>query len=135
MDNYADIMQHPRYQLRHHRPMPAAGRAAQFSAFAALTGFDEEIGEAARLTDPYQEMAADDLDELNAAFRLLLDRAPEQPLVTVTCFRRDAHKEGGAYVSFTGRFRFFDAAEGMLKFTDGTAVPFAGIRHIRIEQV
>ena len=45
---YSDIRQHPRCRLRRHRPMPESARAAQFSAFAALTGFDEEISDAER---------------------------------------------------------------------------------------
>ena len=40
-----------------HKPMSMSDRAAQFSPFAALTGFDEEIEDAARkrnMTDAYE---------------------------------------------------------------------------------
>ena len=51
MRNYEDIRNHERYQLKHHTPMSLESRAAQFAPFAALVGYDEEIGEAARSTD------------------------------------------------------------------------------------
>ena len=96
MDNYTDIMQHPRYRLRLHRPMPPLSRAAQFSAFAALTGFDEEIDETARLTVARENMCEDDLASLDAALQRLIALESAQPLVTVTFFQPDLHKEGGA---------------------------------------
>ena len=49
MRNYEDIRNHERYQLKHHTPMSLESRAAQFAPFAALVGYDEEIGEAARV--------------------------------------------------------------------------------------
>ena len=49
MRNYEDIRNHERYQLKHHTPMSLESRAAQFAPFAALVGYDEEIGEAASL--------------------------------------------------------------------------------------
>ena len=119
MNCYADIMAHGRYRLRAHRAMTVSARAAQFSAFAALSGFDDEISETARLTDPFGEMAEDDLAALNAAFRRLLDAASERPAVTVTYFQPDAHKQGGAFLSYSDRFRHYDAAEGVLCFEDG----------------
>ena len=70
MNDISDIM-----QLRHHisrtrRQMPVADRAAQFSAFAALTGYDEEIDETARLTTPREEMSEDDIAELREMFKV-----------------------------------------------------------------
>ncbi|MBQ0077930.1 MAG: hypothetical protein KBS55_04800 [Bacteroidales bacterium] len=45
---YADIigLEHP--EPKTHARMPAADRAAQFGAFAALTGYDEMIADATR---------------------------------------------------------------------------------------
>lgn len=48
---YADIINLPHHVSKHHVPMSMADRAAQFSPFAALTGHDAAIAEAARLTD------------------------------------------------------------------------------------
>ena len=130
MDNYNDIMQHPRYRLRLHRPMPALSRAAQFSAFAALTGFDEEIDETARLTVARENMCEDDLASLDAALQRLIALESAQPLVTVTFFQPDLHKEGGAYLSFTGHFRFYDQEHGMLRFTEQVEIAVPSICRI-----
>ena len=48
---YADIIHLPHPVSRRHPQMSMADRAAQFSPFAALTGHDAAIAEAARLTD------------------------------------------------------------------------------------
>lgn len=127
MDGYADIMLHGRYRLRSHRVMAQSARAAQFSSFAALTGFEDEISETARLTDPRSEMTLDDLAELNDAFRRMLENGAEHPAVTVTYFEPDAHKQGGAYLTYHGCFRHYDAADGILYFTGGQKLQMRNI--------
>ena len=42
-DNYDDIINLPHPVSAKHKPMSMQSRAAQFGAFAALTGFDEAI--------------------------------------------------------------------------------------------
>ena len=132
MNPFADIIRLPHYTSRTRRHMTISERAAQFSAFAALSGFDEDIDETARLTDPLTEMAEDDIAALNDAMQQLLNAESEHPAVTVTWFRPDAHKEGGAYYSHSGRFRHYDMADGVLIFTDKTRIPVQQICRIRI---
>ena len=115
--------------------MPLADRAAQFSAFAALTGYDEEIDETARLTDTREAMSEDDIAELDAAFQRLLSMESEQPTVTVSYFQPDERKEGGKYVIYTGVFRHFDATENKLIFTDSTQIPVQNISSIINEDI
>lgn len=119
MRNYEDIRNHERYQLKHHTPMSLESRAAQFAPFAALVGYDEEIGEAARSTDGREELSEDAIDALNQAFQKLLEHEKERPLVTVTYFQPDAKKDGGRYMTYTGNFRFYDAEKRVMKFVDG----------------
>ena len=119
MRNYEDIRNHERYQLKHHTPMSLESRAAQFAPFAALVGYDEEIGEAARSTDGREELSEDAIDALNQAFQKLLEHEEERPLVTVTYFQPDAKKDGGRYMTYTGNFRFYDAEKRVMKFVDG----------------
>ena len=133
MNNYDDIRNHSRYKLKHHQPMSMWSRAAQFSPFAALTGYDDEIDEAARLPDRREEMTEDELNGLNQAFQKLLERASDRPLVSVTYFQPDERKDGGEYVSYTGRFRFFDETERILHFTDRTEIPVDDIFHIEMK--
>ena len=48
--DYSDIIDHPPYRSKTRPPMSMYDRAAQFSPFAALVGYDAEIAEAARIT-------------------------------------------------------------------------------------
>ena len=122
MRNYEDIRNHERYQLKHHTPMSLESRAAQFAPFAALVGYDEEIGEAARSTDGREELSEDAIAALNQAFQKLLEHEEERPLVTVTYFQPDAKKDGGRYMTYTGNFRFYDAEKRVMKFVDGMVI-------------
>lgn len=122
MRNYEDIRNHERYQLKHHTPMSLESRAAQFAPFAALVGYGEEIGEAARSTDGREELSEDAIDALNQAFQKLLEHEEERPLVTVTYFQPDAKKDGGRYMTYTGNFRFYDAEKRVMKFVDGMVI-------------
>lgn len=122
MRNYEDIQNHKRYQLKHHTPMSLESRAAQFAPFAALVGYDEEIGEAARSTDGREELSEDAIDALNQAFQKLLEHEEERPLVMVIYFQPDAKKDGGRYMTYTGNFRFYDAEKRVMKFVDGMVI-------------
>lgn len=133
MRNYEDIRNHERYQLKHHTPMSLESRAAQFAPFAALVGYDEEIGEAARLTDGREELSEDAVDALNQAFQKLLEHEEERPLVTVTYFQPDAKKDGGRYMTYTGNFRFYDAEKRVMKFVDGMVIGVEQMCRIEIK--
>ncbi len=50
-DKYASIRYLPHHVSPKHPQMSMLDRAAQFSPFAALTGYDDSVKEAARLTD------------------------------------------------------------------------------------
>ena len=102
--------------------MPMAKRAAQFLPFAALTGFESEITEAARLTDPAPELGEDALAGLDWQLAVLRERLPEQPEVTVTVFLPDEKKDGGRYETMTGNVRRLDDVERTLIFSDGTKI-------------
>lgn len=131
-DDFSDIIHLPHHVSKKRRQMPLSDRAAQFSAFAALTGYDEEIDETARLTDVRTELSEDDIAALDAAFQRLLDAESAQPAVKITFFQPDAHKEGGRYVTYSGVFRHYDAADEMLYFTDGMKIPVQSICRLLI---
>jgi hypothetical protein len=54
-DNYEDIINLPHPSSKKFPRMPLAERAAQFSPFAALTGYDALIRETARQTEALYE--------------------------------------------------------------------------------
>ena len=106
-------------------PMSAADRAAQFSPFAALVGYDDAVAETARLTDSKAELTEDEMFELNANLNRLLDSLDERPQISVTNFVPDEKKSGGKYVEKVGVVRIYDSYVGELVFTDGVRIAVA----------
>lgn len=118
MDNYDDIISHERYRLQYHTPM----RAAQFSSFKALEGFEDEIAETARLTDGYHEMTEDELSELNEQLYFLTQNEYTDIEVKLIYFKPDSSKSGGSYTEYNGIFKYFNVETQEMVFTDGVAV-------------
>ena len=123
MRNYDDIINLSRPQYHDLPPMSIHDRAAQFSPFAALVGYDAAVEETARLTDSRREMEEDEINELNRQLSELNKRLSERPRIRVTYFIRDRKKEGGRYASKVGNARTIDQAENRIIFTDGEFVP------------
>lgn len=119
---YEDIMNLPHHVSPSRPRMTMAERAAQFSPFAALTGYDEAIRETGRLTEEKIDLEEDSLQELDRRFRLLAAHLHEEPEAVMTCFQRDARKAGGAYIQVCGRVRKVDEQERMLVLQDGTRI-------------
>ena len=119
MTEYDDIIDLPRPKSKH-EPMPMSDRAAQFSPFAALTGYGDAIDETARLTDARIELSDEERAELDYKQQYLATL--DAPTVTVTYFVPDERKSGGAYVTHTGALKRIDEVERAMVFADGTRV-------------
>ena len=116
--NYDDIKHLSRPQYDEFPPMSRHDRAAQFSPFAALVGYDDAVAETARLTDSKIELTEDQAADLNDKMNMLLDRISEQPEIRVTYFIPDEKKSGGRYVDKQGVVRIFDEYSQELVFMD-----------------
>ena len=127
INDYDDIINLPRHVSKRHPPMPVTERAAQFSPFAALTGFEDAIKESGRLTDQRMELDEDEKRILNEKLRILNQRILECPEVKITYFKPDEQKEGGAYCMVRGRVKKIDVYEGVIKMQDGTRIPVGDI--------
>ena len=114
-------------------PMPIEDRAAQFSPFAAVVGYDDAVEETARLTDSMVELSEDEIVLLNGALTRLRETFGDKPQIKVTYFVPDAKKDGGAYVSKAGIIKRIDDYESALIFTDGEKVAVSSI--IKVEFV
>ena len=113
--------------------MPIADRAAQFSPFAALTGYDDVIRETARLTDFQIELDETEKIRLNETLQKISRNIGDSPQIRVTWFLQDERKLGGAYVSFTGKVKKIDIYREQLLFHDGTVIPIGLIYCIEEE--
>lgn len=127
MQNYDDIIHLSRPESAAHPPMPRAARAAQFSPFAALTGYDAAIRETARLTDREIELDEDSLAILDARLQYLNEHAAEAPQVTLTHFVPDSRKDGGAYRLTDGRLKQIDTDRQELILCDGRKISLSHI--------
>ena len=127
MDEYDDIINLPHHVSKNHRQMPMEMRAAQFAPFAALTGYDAVINETARLTDQQVELEDYDNERLNRKYAELIENISEHPVFTVSYFKPDKRKGGGAYVSKTGHLKKVDTYEQLMIMEDGTSIPLAAI--------
>ena len=130
MQNYDDIIHLSRPESAAHPPMPRAARAAQFSPFAALTGYDAAIRETARLTDREIEPDEDALTVLNAKLEILAEHIRMRPRAVFTHFVPDLRKAGGAYRQTEGEVVQIDPAAGILYLADGTRIPIPRIHAI-----
>ncbi|MCR5110905.1 MAG: YolD-like family protein [Ruminococcus sp.] len=131
-NNYDDIKHLTRPQYDDLHPMSMHDRAAQFSPFAALVGYDDAVAETARLTDSRAVLTEDEMSELNANLNRLLDRLDEQRSISVTYFVPDEKKSGGKYVEKLGVVRIFDSYSQELVFMDKTRINIQTISRIEI---
>ena len=100
---YDDMLCLPHHVSPRRSRMSDWDRAAQFSPFAALTGYDATVRETARLVGRRTILAEDGCEELDRKHRRLLEHLSERPEITVTYFVPNLRKEGGEYVTVTGR--------------------------------
>ena len=142
-DPYEDIIHLPHHQSSNHPHMSLYDRAAQFSPFAALTGFDGVIAETSRLTDQKIELSEYERALLDQKLSLIDDelRKGNHPEITVVYFVPDPLKAGGAYEEYTGYVRNIDAFERCIVFLAGNGrsagkrIRIDGIAEIRGELV
>ena len=130
MGNYDDIIDLPHHVSETHPPMSQADRAAQFSPFAALTGYDAAVRESARVTEQRIELDEGVKAELNARLNCILEHLSEHPQVSITYFMPDEKKSGGAYRTVTGAVRKLDSFAKTLTLVDGTVVPMEEMVHV-----
>jgi hypothetical protein len=103
--------------------MTAIDRAAQFSPFAALTGFDSAIKETSRLTDERVKLDEYVKDALSNRLQIISDRIKEHPEIAITYFQPDAKKIGGAYVTAVSSAKKIDEYGRVVVMADGAAIP------------
>lgn len=120
--DYSDIIDLPHHVSPTRPQMSMSDRAAQFSPFAALTGYDAAIKETGRLTDAHIELDEEELKQLNAKFQILADHLNDNTEATITYFKPDERKEGGAYLTTTTSLKKIDIFKRLLTLRDGTKI-------------
>lgn len=127
---YDDIIGLPHPVSVKHPRMAREDRAAQFSPFAALTGYDAAISETQRLTEKRRELDENKKAELDAKMADLVRQLDEHPTVRITYFKEDDWKDGGAYITAEGIVRKWKPYEKVLQMEDGEQIPIADVIEI-----
>lgn len=120
-DQYDDIIHLPHHISSTRPRMSAIDRAAQFSPFAALTGYDTSIKESARLTDARIELDDSQKEEISEKLRLVTGQLDAE--IKITYFLPDTKKTGGKYVLAAGAVKKVDEYERMIIMGDGKQIP------------
>lgn len=146
MHRYDNLIDYPRPVAQ--RPMSELNRAAQFSPFAALVGFGEQIDETARLTKKEIELTDNEREALDYKLSEIIRRLegtemgggtemgegigpggePDNSDIRVTYFVPDGDthqnslKEGGEYVSHSGTVKKVDMINRFLIFEDSVSI-------------
>ena len=128
LDKYSDIIDMPRPEIFGRAKMSLIDRAAQFSPFSALTGYDSAVAEVARLTESRHGISDYAADEINRVLQLLSDIIDTEPRITLTYFLQDERKQGGRHVNLKSRLVNMD--EGRIMLKSGDVIPIDSITHI-----
>ena len=130
--DYSDIIDHSHHVSTVHPPMPREKRAAQFSPFAALTGYEDAVEEEARFVDGEMLFVEDRFSELDDTLSILRERLArgEKPAVSMIRFEADEKKAGGAYRSVEGTAKKLDEYERVLMLEDGQRISLKTITEL-----
>lgn len=124
---YEDIVNLPRHISKVHPQATMADRAARFSPFAAISGYEDMVKEAARVTEERIDITDATKELLNEKLNMIIEFLDEEPGVTITYFEPDKKKDGGAYISITGTVKRIDEYERIVLMSDD--------KKIRIEEI
>lgn len=134
MSDYSDIINLEHYQSRRRARMAAGDRAAQFAAFKALTGFEDGISEAARLTDKRPKLSDEEVFALDDSLNRLRESISARPEIELELFVPDEFKEGGRIVRLGGRLRVIDEVRGLFIFEDKRVIEMGNVLKIMIKE-
>ena len=124
---YDDIINLPHHVSSRHPQMPMMNRAAQFSPFAALTGYEDAVRETARLTDEKIELDEYEKEELDRKIQWIGSHLDEHIPVSITYFHPDDKKAGGTYEEIIDTIRKINVYEHEILLTKGTKIPIMNI--------
>ena len=128
---YDDIIDLPHHTSERHPRMARADRAAQFAPFSALSGYEEAIGEAERLTRRNIELGEDAVERLDRWHKVLAAIADTNPRLRISYFIPDDRKKrGGSYATIDTRLVKFSSEDRILTLEGGVRVPLEEIKTI-----
>lgn len=130
MNDYSDIINLSRPVSKRPR-MSLEQRSAQFAPFAALTGYEGQVNETARLTNKKVEINEELKEILNKKIQLIQKKIKEQPQIEITYFIPDSKKDGGRYETICNAIQKIDMYTNEIVMLDGTKIDIDDIIDIQ----
>ena len=133
MSLYKSIINMPYEKSTERAHMKREDRAAQFSPFSALTGYDEIVRESARRVSDMVILSENEKEKINERLVILLDNTYKRPSANITYFVPDEKKEGGKYVTESIRVKRIDSFDRVIVSEDGLKIGIDMIRSVESE--
>lgn len=133
IDNkYKDIINLPHHVSKKHHQMSKEDRAAQFGAFAALTGYDEEIEETGRYTSKKIELNEEQNVILDKKLQIIKNNIKDNPKILCKYFIPDLYKEGGEYKEIAGKVKKIDEYNKLIVLENKSKIYISDIIELKI---
>lgn len=121
MNKYEDIINLSRPESKHPR-MSLYQRSAQFAPFAALTGYEGQVKETARLTDQKIELDEEMKTLLDLKIQIVQALITKNPEIEITYFIKDENKDGGKYTTIFDNIKKIDDYNGQFIMSTGLKI-------------
>lgn len=131
-NKYKNIINLPHPNSKKHPRMSLHDRSAQFAPFAALTGYEEEIQETARVTFNKLQLDEEKKEELDEKLKMIKQNNIENSNITITYFVKDERKDGGEYVTERGNIKKIDEFKHIIVLENGTVIQMENIVEINM---
>lgn len=135
MGRYDDIIDLPHHVSKTHPQMTMEERAAQFSPFAALTGYDDAVAETRRLTEEWVELSDEEAEDLNKKITYLSEHPDDRHEIQAVYFKPDEKKSGGAYITKQGVIRRIDTVNQYIEFSDRIRIEMKHLKKIIVDDL
>lgn len=129
---YEDIINLPPHISQKYPQASIADRAARFSPFAAITGYEDMVQEAARVTRERIILDENVKRELDEKMNMILEHHEDNLIIEITYYLPDDKKSGGDYVCITGSVKRIDSHHRCILMQDGREIPIEDIFSIEI---
>mgnify|MGYP004495507409 CR=1 FL=1 len=121
MGKYNDIINLKRPVSKHPK-MSLYQRSAQFAPYSALTGYEGQVKETARLTDRRIELDEELKAILDMKIQVIQELISNKPELEITYFIPDRKKDGGRYETILDNINKIDIYKQQMIMQNGTII-------------
>lgn len=130
---YKDILYLEHHTSLNHPRMSNMNRAAQFSPFAALTGYEDKVKETARYTENEIYLDEEKKEIIRNKLNIIEEKINDKVTVNITYFVKDKRKNGGEFKNIIGIIKKIDNYNNEIIFTDKNKIKLDNIIDIEID--